>query len=85
MLVLFLCLTFIFSLLICGLAFSICVLEFSSELCKNVLSVKGFFGCMKFRNTNMEDTLCINVLSLFSEDSVFAYEFGDIFTESCVN
>ena len=52
---------------------------------QKVLSVKGFFGWMKFRNTNMEDTLCINVLSLFSEDSVFAFEFGDIFTESCAN
>ena len=85
MLVLFPCLTFIFSLLICGLPFSICVLEFCSWLHKNFLSVKGFFGHMKYRNTNMEDTLCINVLCLFSEDSGFAFVFGDIFTESCVN
>jgi len=85
MLVLFPCLIFIFSILICGLAFSIYVLEFCSGFHKNFLSVKGLFGHMNFRDTNMENALCIYVLSLFSEGSGFAFVFGDIFTESCMN
>jgi len=85
MLVLFPCLIFIFSILICCLAFSICVLEFCSGLHKNFLSVKGFFGHMNFRNSNMGDALCINVLSLFTEGSGFAFVFGNIFTENCMN
>ena len=53
------CLTFIFSPLICGLAFSICVQEFYLGFHKNFLSVKGFCSHLKFRNTNMEDAVCI--------------------------
>jgi len=85
MLVLLPCLTFIFSFLICGLAFSIRVLEFCWGLRKNFLSFKGLFGLTNYRNANMEDVLCINVLCLYSEDSGFVFVFGDIFTESCMN